>query len=101
MTHEELKPWLDAFVDGELDLARRLEAERHLNGCSACSALVDSRRSLREAVRGASLRFDPPAGFQRRLNIAVREAEGGAAPVLPWVWNGWPAGFAAGAALAT
>lgn len=41
-----LKGQLDAYVDGELTQAARLQVERHLSTCEDCRALVQKRRAL-------------------------------------------------------
>ena len=42
--------WLDDYVDGELELARVVEVEAHLETCAACRRDVDGLRSLLQRV---------------------------------------------------
>jgi len=37
MSCEETKTLLHAYLDGELDVVRSVEFEKHLKGCPACS----------------------------------------------------------------
>jgi len=59
-------------MDGELDLVKSLEIERHLKECSACMQMLEGIRSLRSNIANSGLRFDPPADFERRLRSALR-----------------------------
>ena len=49
---------LEAYLDGELDLVRSLEVERHLAECELCAAALSSHRALRSARRHPG-----PSGF--------------------------------------
>ena len=83
-----------AYLDGELDFAGALEAERHLESCADCAALKNEI----EAVRGL-LRTQAP---YHRADIALRARVRwslGAAPWFKTVWAG-AAGGAAATALA-
>lgn len=79
-----------AYLDGELDAAAALDAERHLESCAECQALRDEIEDVRRLMReGASYHRASPA-----LRARVRRASGGAG--TPWYRNVW-AGFAGGA----
>jgi anti-sigma factor RsiW len=36
MNCDETRRWLDAYLDGELELTRQLDLEAHLFACSTC-----------------------------------------------------------------
>lgn len=63
---------LDAYLDGELDVAGTLEAERHLSGCAACAAELAGLQRLQTAVRSADLRYAPPSQLESRVRGALR-----------------------------
>ncbi len=63
---------LDAHLDGELDLVRTLEVERHLADCPGCAAAYDGLRSLQEALRSAPLRYEAPPRLEGRVRAALR-----------------------------
>src|SRR6266699_1071549 len=62
MNCNETYPLLHAYADGELDLVRSLDVERHLKTCPACAAARDSIQSLRSALR----KSDPRANVSRQ-----------------------------------
>jgi anti-sigma factor RsiW len=76
-----------SYVDGELDLARSLEAEGHLRECTACSRAVQERQRLSAAIRSGALYHAAPAGLRNRVLSSVRNAgkEAPAARVTPWL----------------
>ena len=64
---------LNAFVDGELDLARQLELEALLREDAALRAQVEQLRAMRQAVRGrADYHAAPPALRERIQRMTVK-----------------------------
>lgn len=51
MNCRETGRFLDAYVDGELDVASALQVEEHLGACSRCRMLRENVRALQGAVR--------------------------------------------------
>ncbi len=47
---ESVRPWLDAYLDGELASAERRRIERHLAGCAACRQLFSEMQKADEAL---------------------------------------------------
>ena len=39
MNCDEAERFLDAYLDGELELSQQLELEQHLSGCPECAAV--------------------------------------------------------------
>jgi anti-sigma factor RsiW len=70
-THE----LIHGYVDGELDLVKSIEIEQHLADCPACARSYRGMRSLQSVVRNEALRFQPPAGFEKRLRSSLRREE--------------------------
>ena len=95
MTCQEAGRLIHAFVDGELDIARSLEMEAHLRECKSCALAREEIRALSSSMKDASLRFTPPASFEKRLRSAVRR-EAKEQPVK----QGWRRWSMAAAALA-
>src|SRR5579859_6889369 len=71
MTHEESRSLLDAYFDGELDLVRSLDVERHVAECSTCTAILRNRQALRNALKAESLYFAAPSGLKMRLRSSL------------------------------
>ena len=69
---QETRELIHGYLDGEVDLVKSMEIEEHLKDCHACTQTYKGIRSLRSAIGGSALRFDPPANFDRRLRSALR-----------------------------
>ena len=78
VTCEEIRDLLSPYADGELDLVRSLEIERHLPGCPACAAGLEGLRSLRVRLADPALYYQPSAALAARLRSSSRSA------VFPW-----------------
>jgi anti-sigma factor RsiW len=72
---DETQSLIHGYVDGELDLVRSLEIERHLRDCAACSAAHDSLQRLRTSLRAGSLYLRPAASLKQRIQSSLRGAE--------------------------
>jgi anti-sigma factor RsiW len=71
---------LNAFVDGELDLAAQLELEARLADDAALRAQVERLRSLREAVRGRADYHAAPEVLRQRIAALVAAESAANAP---------------------
>jgi anti-sigma factor RsiW len=102
MNCTETHPLLHAYADGELDLMRSLDVERHLGTCAACAAARQSLLSLRTLLRQSDLAYRAPQLLRDRLRYAValpgNEAQPRRRESRPWPWQ-WLAAWAAAAAL--
>jgi anti-sigma factor RsiW len=96
MNCEAAQTLADAYIDGELDPAGRLEIERHLEECALCSEGYREHQALKRAVGAGELRFKAPAELQQRIRFALRrEAQTETGPrTVPRRW------FTAAASLA-
>lgn len=90
MNCEEARALLPAYGDGELDLPRALEMERHVEGCADCAAALRVQRGLSQAVRQVSYHRAPDA-LRARLRARLPAEAAVPAAVTP------PAAPAAGA----
>lgn len=99
MTCEEARPLLQAYVDGELDVAKSLELEAHRSGCTACAGEEAILRALHRALGDSALYQEAPPLLERRVRAGLRDlqrAEGGRR--LAFGYYSW-AGAAAAALL--
>jgi anti-sigma factor RsiW len=96
MNCEAAQTLVDAYIDGELDPAGKLEIERHLEECARCASGYAEHGTLKRAVGAGELRFKAPPELQQRIRFALRaEAKNEKpAPTVPRRW------FNAAAALA-
>ena len=51
MNCDEVRRFLDAYVDGELDLIRQLDVETHLAGCPDCKKAAEQIANFSSLVR--------------------------------------------------
>lgn len=77
-----------ALADGELDAAAAAAAERHLEGCAECRALLATDRRLGAALRAQATRHRAPAALAARLGAALDAADR-APPAAPPGRGGW------------
>lgn len=85
MTCTETQLLIPGYVDGELDLVHSLRIEQHLQGCADCTRLYHRQQALRAALGARELYYTPPAGLEKRIQRAVRQASE-PAPVPPRIW---------------
>ena len=92
MNCQETRQLLDAYVDGELDLVRSLELERHLESCAECDATVLQLKEARAAVQTYSPYFTAPPDLEKRLRTRLRAPAEGLPQTIPhnklltWRW---------------
>ena len=95
---------MDGYLDGELDAARNLEIQSHLQSCSRCSRAFEDRQVLHDAFKTGDLYFKAPAELQSRIQRSVRQASKSEyAPRKlwsPWAWIAAPLAAVAIAVLA-
>src|SRR5947209_7027796 len=70
----DVRNLLHPYLDGELDLVRTLDVERHLRECPVCSQALDHQQSLRSALRHGSLYHEAPALLRERLRVSLAGA---------------------------
>jgi anti-sigma factor RsiW len=84
MLCEQSRDKLDAYVDGELDLAESNAVGSHLRACAACSAEALERVQMKRSVQTAGKRYTARTEFRNRIakNIATKpRREAG------WYWK--------------
>ena len=86
MSCRETQELLHGYVDGQLDLVRSLEMERHFRECPACAREYENLRGMRSAMSGSLPYFQPPAGLERRLHARLRAKTGAGRFAVPWKW---------------
>lgn len=72
MNCAETRLLLHAHADGELDAAKSLELEHHLQMCADCAARKQSVLSLKTALRDPALRYEAPAALRREVRLTGR-----------------------------
>ncbi|HEV2350511.1 MAG TPA: anti-sigma factor [Terriglobia bacterium] len=92
MSCQEAQDLIHGYIDGELDLVRTLEIERHIEGCEVCSLAFRTQQGLKRILHSTSLRFNAPQNLRRQIQSSVRKGGEGASerytlfrlPALKW-----------------
>jgi anti-sigma factor RsiW len=71
MTCHDALNLLHPYSDGELDLVRQVEIERHLTECAECAVKEKHLRSLRAAVSSRALYHRAPAALRSRIQLGI------------------------------
>ena len=74
MNCDDAQILLHGHLDGELELFRALELERHLADCPRCAPEYATLRALRGRVRDGALRYEAPAELRQAVRTALDEA---------------------------
>lgn len=86
MSCQQTHELIHGYLDGELDLVKSLEIEKHLEQCPACTQNYEALRGLQSRLRDNSLRFEPSAKLEKRLHAALRGEEKPRSPKFRWSW---------------
>src|SRR5262245_2366525 len=68
---DEMNDLVHGYVDGELDLVRSLEIEKHIEECSTFSRAVETLQALRSRFSSADLYRRAPAGLRERIHQSL------------------------------
>ena len=74
MNCDDAERFLDAYLDGELELSQQLELEQHLSGCPECQAALKQRREFRAFFNAAAPNFKAPPELREKI-LAIARAE--------------------------
>lgn len=79
MQCEEVRPRLDAYLDGELAETERTLLRNHLESCPDCGPEIAGLERLRDGIRQSAPDYRAPAGLRSQIRLALRrEAAAGA-----------------------
>ena len=102
MICQETQNVIHAYVDGELDLVKTLDVERHIRECRECTTMHENLIALRLSIRDGSLYYRAPVSLERRIRSDVaRNLTATAATGRPAFPRNWIAAAAAIALVAT
>jgi anti-sigma factor RsiW len=91
MTCEELKPFLNARMDGEIDPMQGTALDSHLERCSSCTTYLEKLKHVRSAIRNEMPYYTVPEDLLNRLRCAVRSAQYLDRGVPGTAWRAWGA----------
>jgi anti-sigma factor RsiW len=75
MTCDEVKPLLNARLDGEIDPAQAAALDSHMETCSSCAADLLELENLRFAIREEMPYYKASADLRGQVRLALRGAE--------------------------
>lgn len=73
MNCEEAELFLDAYLDGELELIPLLQFEKHQSGCSECQAALRERRQFRVLFNSAAPSYRAPPELREKVLAIIRK----------------------------
>jgi len=71
----EIQQVLDGYYDGELDLIKSLDIERHLKSCENCTAILNNYKILHNIMRDKSFYCIAPAELKSKIAPALPKME--------------------------
>jgi anti-sigma factor RsiW len=80
--------WMEQFLDQELDATRAALLEEHMVSCRMCSETLAQQRRLQSDIRSQAPYYSAPAGLDRSVRDALRQASVSESPVRGG-WRGW------------
>jgi mycothiol system anti-sigma-R factor len=84
MRCDEVRPRIDAYVDGELAEAERVQLHDHLADCPDCGPEATALERLRDDIRQAAPVYRAPEALRSRIRFALRrEAAANASGTVP------------------
>ena len=72
MSCQTTQELIHPYVDGELDLARSLGVEQHMQECQDCADAYRTQTALRSAFKDGSLYHSAPAKLEKRIRSSLR-----------------------------
>ncbi len=95
MICQTAQEFIHAYVDGELDLARTLEVEQHMQECQVCAIAYRSQTALRSGFKDASLYYSAPRKLEKRIRSSLRREADSEVSRRSFGWRWLPIGVAA------
>ncbi len=72
MQCEEVRPLLDAYLDGEVAEAERTLVRNHIEDCAECGPEAAALERLRDGIRRAAPVYRAPQALRSSVRSAVR-----------------------------
>jgi anti-sigma factor (TIGR02949 family) len=72
MSCQEVREFLDAYIDRELDVMSTSQFDRHIAGCLPCRAIYEQYEELRRSVKAQMPYYEAPAALQNKIRDRLR-----------------------------
>ena len=89
MQCDEVRPQLDAYLDGELPETERTALRGHLQDCPDCGPEAVALERLREAIRRSAPVHRVPETLRSQIRFAIRREAAASAPSASLRAPGW------------
>ena len=73
MQCDEVRPRLDAYIDGELAEAERGQLRDHLLDCPECGPEATALERLRDSIRQSAPTYRAPEALRSQIRFALRQ----------------------------
>jgi anti-sigma factor (TIGR02949 family) len=81
MQCDEVRPRLDAYIDGELAQAERVQLRDHLLDCPECGPEATALERLRDGIRQAAPVYRAPEALRSQIRFALRRETAATTPI--------------------
>jgi mycothiol system anti-sigma-R factor len=81
MQCDEVRPRLDAYIDGELAEAERVQLRHHLVDCPECGPEATALERLRDSIRQSAPVYRAPEALRSQIRFALRREAAASAHV--------------------
>lgn len=71
MNCKQVRQYLYAFADGQIDVRANCEVLDHLKMCPSCSEIVGEQQALRESIARSARRIKAPAALESKIKLAI------------------------------
>ena len=71
MQCDEVRPWLDAYIDGELAEAERVHLRDHLADCPECGPEASALERLRDSIQQSAPTYRAPEALRSQIRFAL------------------------------
>ncbi len=75
MNCKQVRQYLYAFADGQIDVRANCEVLDHLKMCPPCSDVVGEQQALRDAIARSAARIKAPPSLEARVKLAILSGE--------------------------
>lgn len=86
MTCDLARPFLEAYIDRELDAPDSLHMEEHLKTCDSCSGLHEHLEALGSAIRAGAPRYRAPDALRKQIQSDLRSTMHARKQLFDWRW---------------
>lgn len=73
MSCQQAQELIHGYLDGELDLLRTVEVEKHIHECEICENVYRNQTALRSSLKDELLYHRAPDNLKNRIQTSLRK----------------------------